>query len=114
MLKNDTTNNGQLPSTSTAQHRAVDIPNARPMRLQTLDLARHTAIAPDGRRFVVATYDDKYIGRGFVTAVYPQQNDYLTLVRLTIREFTTTSSDEAIKRHINVVQAIQQGKVGEL
>lgn len=114
MLKNDTTNNGQLPSTSTSQQRAVDIPNALPMRLQTLDLARHTAIAPDGKRFVVATYDDKYIGRGFVTAVYPQQNDYLTLVRLIIREYVVASADEAMKRHISVVQAIQQGKVGEL
>ena len=114
MLKNNSTNNEQMPSASTAQHRAVDIPNALPMRLQMLDLVRHTVIAPDGKRFVVATYDDKYIGRGFVTAVYPQQNEYLTLVRLTIREYVMTSADEAIKRHISTVQAIQQGKVGEL
>jgi hypothetical protein len=114
MLKNDTMNNEQLPSMSTAQHRAVDIPNALPMRLQMLDIVRHTVIAPDGKRFVVATYNDKYIGRGYVTGVYPQQNEYLTLIRLTVREYVTASADEAIKRHISTVQAIQQGHVGEL
>jgi hypothetical protein len=114
MLKNDTVNNEQIPSMSTAQRRPVDIPNALPMRLQMLDLVRHTVIAPDGKRFVVATYHDKYIGRGYVTGVYPQQNDYLTLIRLTVREYISGTSDDAIKRHISVVQAIQQGRVGEL
>ena len=114
MLKNDAMHNEQLPSAPTLQQRAVEIPNALPMRLQTLDVVRHTVIAPDGKRFVVATYHDMYIGRGYVTAVYPQQNDYLTLVRLTIREYVTPSPDEAVKRHIATVQAIQQGRVGEL
>lgn len=121
MLKNEAMDNEQMPSTSpttpatsTSQQRTVEIPNALPMRLQMLDVARHTVIAPDGKRFVVATYDDKYIGRGFVTAVYPQQNNYLTLVRLTIREYVVASADEAVKRHISTVQTIQQGRVGEL
>src|SRR5512135_2877585 len=60
---------------------AVSIPDAAPVRLQTLDLARHVAIAPDEKRYVVATFDDHRVGNGFVTAIYPQQNDYLTLIQ---------------------------------
>lgn len=117
MPKNDTTNNDQLPSTTApqnSQYRALAIPNALPMHPQTLDVTRHTVIAPTGKRYVVATYDDKYIGRGYVTAVYPQQNEYLTLVRLTICEFINVTADEAIKRHIATVQAIQQGTLEAL
>ncbi len=112
MLKDDAVNNQpltvQLPST-----RAVEIPNALPMRVQTLDLARHTVIAPDEQRYVVATFDDRRLGRGYITAIYPQQNGYLTLVRLTIREFSSATPEEAIQRHIMLAQAIQQGKVRE-
>ena len=117
MLKNDTSNNEQLPSISnlqTSQQRAVDIPRALPMRPQTLDVTRHTVIDPEGNRFVVATYNDMYIGRGYVTAVYPQQNDYLTLVRLTIAEFISSNSEDAVKRHIATAQAIQQGRLAEI
>ena len=117
MLKNDTSNNEQLPSISnlqTSQQRAVDIPSALPMRPQTLDVVRHTVIDPEGNRFVVATYNDMYIGRGYVTAVYPQQNNYLTLVRLTLCEFISSSPEDAVKRHIATAQAIQQGRLAEI
>ncbi len=99
-----------VPALAT-EKRAVEIPNAAPVKLQTLDLARHVAVAPDGRRYVVATYDDSRLGRDVVTAVFPQQNGYLTLVRLEVCEFHTPDPDEAIQRHIAVVQAIQQGKL---
>ncbi|MBV9229089.1 MAG: hypothetical protein JOZ18_07230, partial [Chloroflexi bacterium] len=69
-----------LPSTD--QTYTVEIPNAFPVRLQTLDLARHTAVAPNGKRYVVATFNDNHLNRGYITAVYPQQNGYLTLLRL--------------------------------
>lgn len=112
MLKNDAVNNH--PFTLQPQHaRAVEIANALPMHLQTLDLARHTIIDPDGNRYVVATFDDCHLGRGYVTAIYPQQNDYLTLVRLTIAEFSSPTPEEAIQRHITVAQALQQGRVKE-
>ncbi len=117
MLKKDTTNNEQLPAISnlqTSQQRAVDIPNALPMRPQTLDVVRHTVIDPEGNRYVVATYNDMYIGRGYVTAVYPQQNNYLTLVRLTLCEFISSTPEDAVKRHVATAQTIQQGRLLEL
>lgn len=117
MLKNDTTNNDQPHPNSNLQAqqpRTVEIAHALPMRLQTLDLARHTVIAPGGRRYVVATYDDARLNRGFVTSVFPQQNDYLTLVRLTIGEYSSATPDEAIKRHIATAEAIQKGKLKAL
>jgi hypothetical protein len=117
MLKNNTTNNDQpLPNSNlqAQQPRAIEIAHALPMRLQTLDLARHSVIAASGRRYVVATYDDSRLNRGFVTSVFPQQNDYLTLVRLTIVEYRSTTPDEAIKRHIATAEAIQKGKLKEL
>ena len=68
MPKNDTPGNEQLASTSAPRTQAVEIANALPIRLHTLDLARHTVIAPDGKRFVVATSNDVHLGRGYVTA----------------------------------------------
>lgn len=103
-----------LALTPIPERRAIEIPNALPVVLQTLDIARHTVIAPDGKRFVVATYDDSLLGHDFVTAIYPQQNEYLTLVRLTVREFTSPSINQAIQRHVTSVQIIQQGRVNEL
>ena len=103
-----------LALTPIPQRRAIDIPNALPVVLQTLDIARHTAIAPNGKRYVVATYDDTLHGQGLITAVYPQQNEYLTLVRLTVLQYVNTTIDQATQRHITTVQAIQQGKINEL
>jgi len=92
----------------------IMIPNAPPIRLQTLDLARHVAIAPNGKRYVVATFDDTLLGNGIVTTVYPQQNEYLTLVRIVVCSFSNQTEDEAIQRHVAVVQTIQQGQLNEL
>jgi hypothetical protein len=89
----------------------LDLPGAAPVRLQTLDLARHIAIAPDGKDYVVATFADKNIGREYVTTVYPLQGHYLTLVRLPVCEYVTDEPDSAIQRHIELVQVIQQGKL---
>ena len=103
-----------LALTPIPERRAIAIPNALPVVLQTLDIARHIAIAPNGRRYVVATYDDSLLGHDFVTEVYPQQNDYLTLVRLRVAHFTSQAIDQATQRHISTVQAIQQGKINDL
>ncbi len=89
----------------------VDIPHAAPVHLQTLDLARHVAVAPDGKRYVVATFDGTRVGHKYVITVYPQQGHYLTLIRLPVCEFHAEQPEEAIQRHIAVVQAIQQGEM---
>jgi hypothetical protein len=99
---------------STFQQYVVEIPDAPPVRLQTLDLARHIAVAPDGRRYVVATFDDNHMGNGYHTAVYPQQNGYLTLVRLPVYESSAETPEQAVQRHISLVQLIQQGKLKEI
>ena len=114
MSKNGATNGDQLLSISIPQPYAVEIANALPVRLHALDLARHTVIAPNSKRYVVATFNDTRIGRGYVTGVYPQQNDYLTLIRLPVLEVTNKTPEDAIKRHIAVSQAIQKGKLKEL
>ena len=98
-----------LPTTS-REKRGLEIPNAAPVRLQTLDFARHIAIAPDGKRYVVATYDETHLQRGITSAVYPQQNGYLTLVQLVVCKFSTTKVQDALQQHVALVQAIQQGK----
>ncbi len=106
-----------IPTAAALQPRTtqnIEIAKALPMHLQALDLARHAVIAPDEKRYVVATFDDTRLGRGYITTVYPQQHGYLTLVRLRIAEFSSATPEEAIKRHIAVVQAIQQGKISEL
>ena len=119
MLKNDAVPNDSLPTIATnapqpSQARAIEIPNALPMHPQLLDVVRHTVIDPDGKRYVVATYNDKHIGRGYVTAVFPQQNEYLTMVRMTLCEFSSLTEEKAVKRHITVAQTIQQGRLEEL
>jgi hypothetical protein len=96
------------------QVRSLEIAHASPIRLQTLDLARHAVTAPDGKHYVVATFDDTHVGNGYVTGIYPQQNGYLTLIRLTVCEFSSASPEEAIKRHLTLAQAIQQGHLDEL
>ena len=112
MQKNQTVDGDQSLVIMPAQsHRAVEIAGTLPVRLQTLDLARHVAIASDGKRFVVATFDDRRLGRGYVSTVYPQQNGYHTLYRLVICEFSSSTPEEAIQRHIALVQAIQQDKL---
>jgi hypothetical protein len=98
----------------TDQRAALEIPNAPPVRLQTSDLARHVAITPDGKRYVVATFDDKYVDKGFVTAVYPQQNGYLTLYRLMVYQVKSETAEDALQRHVAFTQAIQQGRLNEL
>src|SRR5579859_2107351 len=100
-----------LPSAQ--QKRSVEIPNAFPVRLQTLDLARHATAAPDGKRYVVATFNDMRLNRGYVTAVYPQQNGYLTLIRLTIVEISSKTPEQAMQQHLALVQAVQKGRLGD-
>jgi hypothetical protein len=110
MAKKDQSSSQEL---TTTQPGAVEIPSSLPMGLHALDLARHTVIAPDGKRFVVATFDDTRLGRGYVTGVYPQQNEYLTLVRLPISEVSHATPEEALQHHVAVTQAIQRGKLNE-
>jgi hypothetical protein len=93
--------------------QAVDIAHVLPMRLHTLDLDRETVIAPDGKRYVVGTFDDRRIGRGYITAIYPQQNGYLTLVRLPLAELSSDNPDKAMNRHASVIQAILQGRLND-
>jgi hypothetical protein len=95
------------------QRVALEIPNAPPVRLQTSDLVRHVAIAPDGKRYVVATFHDKYVDKSFVTAIYPQQNGYLTLYRLVIHQVKSETAEDALQRHVAFIQTIQQGKLDE-
>jgi hypothetical protein len=114
MLTNDAVDSDQsLVSSSTGQFRAVDIPGVPPVRLHTLDLARHVAIAPDEKRYVVATYDDNRISGEYVTAVYPQQNGYLTLIRRVVGEFKSETPEQAIQLHKTLIQTIQQGKLND-
>lgn len=101
------------PSTLNGHNRGIEVVGANPMRLQTLDLARHSIITPEGTRVVVATMNDTHMGNGFVTAIYPQQNN-LTLLRLVIREFHSQSAEQAIQRHTRLIQALQQGKLAEI
>src|SRR5438046_10749768 len=96
MLNYVVDNDQSFLPTTTAQRWEVEIPAALPVRLQTLDLARHVAIAPDGKRYVVATFDDTRLNRGFVTAIFPQQNGYLTLIRLTLYEMQSQTTHQAI------------------
>lgn len=116
MTQQDISGNDQ-PSLALApavHTRTVTVPNAPPIRLQTLDVARHVAIAPNGKRYVVATFNDTRLGNGIVTDVYPQQNEYLTLVRIIVCSFSSQTEDEAVQRHVSVIQAIQQGQLNEL
>lgn len=116
MTQNDTTGSDQPPLALVPAYQGytIDIPNALVVRLQTLDLARHVAIAPNGKRYVVATFDDRHLEHDYITAVYPQQNEYLTLVRLIVCTFRSETPDQALSRHVAVVQAIQNGKLNEL
>ena len=104
----------ELLVVSTPPIDAVEIPDAPSVVLQTLDLARHVAIAPDGKRYVVATTDDNHIGDGYVTAVYPQQDRYLTLVRLTVYRASVVRPDDAVENHVRIVRMIQQGNLKAL
>ncbi len=115
MLRNDAVDSDDqsLVSSSTVQARAVEIPGAPDVRLQILDLARHVAMTPDKRRYVVATFNDTHISGHYITAVYPQQNGYLTLVRLMVREFRSENPERAIQLHKALVQAIQQDQLDE-
>jgi hypothetical protein len=115
MPSNEAVDNSQsLVSTPGYVNHAIEIPNTPTVRLQTLDLARHIAIAPDGKRYVVATFDDNNLHRGYVTMVYPQQNGYLTLVRLPVCGYAHQTIEGATSRHITTVQSIQQGKLVDL
>jgi hypothetical protein len=114
MSKKDTANQDQLLSASTPLTHSVEVAHALPMHLQAMDLARHTVIAPDTRRYVVATFDDTRLGRGYVTGVYPQQNGYLTLIRLPVLETSSKTPEAGVKRHTTVAHSIQQGKLKEL
>ncbi len=104
----------QTPAVQPSLFYNVEIANTLPMRRYVLDLARHSTLAPGGKRFVVATFDDTHLNNGYVTAVYPQQYDYLTLVRLEVAHFSSATPEEALKRHIATIQAIQQGKLAGL
>lgn len=101
----------ELSTISALEKSSVEILDAVPVHLQTLDLARHIAIAPDGKRYVVATFDGTHVDRKYVIAVYPQQGNYLTLIRLPVCQFHAGLPEDAIQRHIALVQAIQKGKL---
>jgi len=114
MARNDAVDDDQSLATVPADAaRGVEILNAPPVWLQTLDLARNVATAPDGNRYVVATFDDGRISGKFITAVYPQQNGYLTLLRLMVGDLKSATPVQAMQYHQGVIQAIQQGKLQE-
>ncbi len=96
------------------QRRNVEIPNAAPVLLHTDDLARHVAIAPNGKRYVVATYDDAVMGNPYKTTVFPQQGGYLTLVSLSVCSFASQTLEDAVQFHQKTVQIIQNGHLDEL
>jgi hypothetical protein len=99
---------------TTLREQALEIPGAYPVKLQVLDLARHVVEAPDGSRYVLATFDDRRLGRGFVTAVYPQQNGYLTLYRLVIYEQSSETPQQALQQHKELAKIIRQGQLSQL
>src|SRR5215469_6712060 len=101
----------ELSTLSTLKRSVVEIPDAASVQLQTLDLARHIARSPDGKHYVVATFDSTRMGQKYVIAVYPQQGNYLTLIRLPVCEFHAELPEEAVQRHIALVQAIQKGNL---
>jgi hypothetical protein len=114
MLNRETTETRLSPLPTPSRDRSgLEIPNAAPVRLQTLDFARHIAVAPDGKRYVVATFDETHLQRGIISAVFPQQNGYLTLVQLAVCKFSSTKVQDALKCHVELVQAVQQGKLRE-
>lgn len=114
MNRNDVIEHGQSLVFVPIEAHNIDIPSAAPVKLHTFDIARHVAIAPDGKHYVVATADDTRIQRGYVTSVYPQQGGYMTLLRLVVAELSSKTPEEAIQRHISTVRAIQNGKLSEL
>jgi len=89
----------------------IEVPGVASVRLHKLDLARHVAIAPGGKRYVVATFDATRMGQKYVIAVYPQQANYLTLIRLPVCEFHAELPEDAIQRHLSLIQSIQEGKL---
>ena len=103
-----------LIARSASAQRSVEVLGAFPVRLQRLDVARHIAVTPDGKRYVVASFDDTRLGNGYITAIYPQQNGYLTLMRLVVCEIYSKTPEEAVQKHVHCIQAIQQGKVSAL
>jgi hypothetical protein len=112
MLRNETLESDQsLVVPSTGSQQAVEVVGALPVCLQTYDLARHVAVAPNDKKYVVATFDDTRLGRGYVTAIYPQQNGYLTLLRLVLCELRSETREEAVHRHTFCIQVVQQGKL---
>ena len=114
MLRNDAVDDDQsLVSEPTTSSRGVEVVNAPPVWLQTLDLARNVAIAPNGNRYVVATFDDTRISGKFVTAVYPQQNGYLTLIRLVLHEMKSDTPVQAMQLHQGIIKALQHGTLQE-
>ncbi len=113
MLNSDTID-AEQSLVSPSMPSSIEIPNAPPVRLQKLDLARNIAIAPDGKRYVVATFDDTRLKQGYTTAVYPQQAGYLTLLRLQILEVLSETPEQAIQRHISLIQTIQRGKLDDI
>jgi hypothetical protein len=114
MPRNDAVDDDQsLVAEPTHSSRGVENINALPVWLQTLDLARNVAIAPDGNRYVVATFDDTRISGKYVTAIYPQQNGYLTLLRLVINQTKSDTPVLAMQLHQGAIRAIQQGNLQE-
>ncbi|GCE49298.1 hypothetical protein EI42_05777 [Thermosporothrix hazakensis] len=92
----------------------LTVPGATPVQMQKLDLARHSVKAPGESKFshyVVATFDDRGLGRGFVTAIYPQQGGYLTMYRLQVAELHSETQEEAVQNHRRCIEMIQQGKL---
>jgi hypothetical protein len=101
----------EVSTISALEKSIIEIPDAAPVQLQTLDLARHVAVSPDGKHYVVATFDARRVGQQYVTAVYPQQGNYLTLIRLPVGEFRAELAEDAVQRHITLVQVIQRGNL---
>ena len=115
MTINEATESEQsLMTPSISPNRTVEVAGAFPVRLQKLDLTRHAVADPDGKRYVVATFDSNHLAHGYITAIYPQQNGYLTLLRLVVAEMRSETPEEAIQQHIHCVRAIQQGKLNQL
>jgi hypothetical protein len=76
------------------------------------ELARHRVLTADGLDYVVATVDERHLGRGYTTAAYPVSRGYLVMMRQPLCVLASREDDEAHSQHGLLVRALVEAGTG--
>ena len=72
------------------------------------ELARHRVVTADAQDYVVASADERHLGRGYTTAAYPVSRGYLVMMRQPLCVISSQDERDAREQHMLLVDLLME------